>query len=147
MPSTIPYLDFLTETFAGCKIIHIVRNGLDVALDVGKKEWYSNKQLRRPICSGLLYRKYMSKKDLETYYITWWVKKGEDEMFLKMSDFAKGLYSWRRYFKLSEQQVKKFVSCHQNQYKEIRFENMLRNPKAVIDDLSCFLHARVSCDS
>ena len=67
----------------------------------------------------------MSKKDLETYYITWWVKKGEDEMFLKMSDFAKGLYSWRRYFKLSEQQVKKFVSCHQNQYKEIRFENIL----------------------
>tara|TARA_B100000959_G_scaffold225037_1_gene239016 strand:- start:1968 stop:2957 length:990 start_codon:yes stop_codon:yes gene_type:complete len=141
---TNPFLFFLKESLPGCKIIHVIRNGLDVALEVEKKKWYSNERLRKPICNGLLYRIHKSNKFLGKYYIPWWVEKNDEEKFLKMNDFTKGLYFWRRYFELSENQIKDFKSAFPNQYKEVRFEKILRNPMAVLDDLSGFFNTSIT---
>ena len=141
---TNPFLFFLAESLPGCKIIHVIRNGLDVALEIEKKKWYSNEQLKKPICNGLLYRIHKSDKFSDKYYIPWWVEKNGEEKFLKMNDFTKGLYFWRRYFELSENQIKDFKSSFPNQYKEVRFEKILRNPKAVLNGLSGFFDASVT---
>ena len=141
---TTPHVIFLAETFPGCKIIHVIRNGLDVALDVEEKKWYSNRQLKQPVCSGDLYRIYCSKIYFEKYYIPWWVKRGDEEKFLGMNDFAKGLYLWRRHFELAEKEINKFKSSFPNQYKEVRFESILKKPEAVINDLSEFFNVKLS---
>jgi len=144
LSSTTLFISFLAEVFPDCKIIHVVRNGLDVAIEVGKKKWYSNKQLKNPICNGILYKVYFSKSYSGKYYIPWWVKKGEEEKFLKINDFAKGLYFWRRHIELDEKEIKKFKTKRPKQYMEVRFEKLLKNPGKVIHSLSGFINAKYS---
>lgn len=144
LPGIMPFLFFFAETFPGCKIIHIVRNGLDVALEVRKKKWFTNKLLKQPISNYLLFRSYYSKAYCKNYNIPWWVKKGEEDKFLKMTNFAKGLYYWRRILEISENQIEKFKSVFPGQYKEVRFENILKNPEVVLNNLSGFFNAGIT---
>lgn len=144
LPGIMPFLPFLAETFPGCKVIHVVRNGLDVALEVRKKRWFSNKLLKQPLSNYHLYRNYYSKEHLENYYMPWWVKNDEDSKFLNMTDFAKGLYYWRRIFEISKNPITKFKTNSLDKYREVRFESIIENPSIVLDGLSAFLNASIS---
>ena len=144
LPEIMPFLPFLTETFPGCKVIHIVRNGLDVALEVRKKKWFTNKLLKQPFSNYYLFRKYYSKKYLGNYYMPYWIKDNEDGKFLNMTDFAKGLYYWRRIVEASGKPIKKFKTDFLDEYREVRFESIIESPTIAFDELSTFLNVSVS---
>lgn len=140
LPEIIPALSFLIETFPHCKIIHIIRNGLDVAFSVAEKQWFSDNSLNQPR-NNYLIKSYYNKTSSVSCYLPWWVKDGEEEKFLELSDFARGLYYWRRIFEIGEKQREEFELNHPDIYKEVKFEDIIRNTMKVVNDLANFLDA------
>lgn len=140
LPEIMPALSFLTKTFPHCKIIHIIRNGLDVAFSVAEKQWFSNNSLSKPR-NNYLIKTYYNKTCSKRYYLPWWVKNGEERKFLELSDFARGLYYWRRIHDIGEKQREEFKLNHPDIYKEVKFEDIITNTMKVIKDLAKFLDA------
>lgn len=134
----IPFLPFFVDTFPKCKIIHVTRNGLDVALDVAKKQWFPNEKLKKPLSNYYLFRIFHSQKE-EKYYMPWWVREGEEEKFLGMNDFAKGLYYWRRILEINQEQIAEFKTQIAPKYQEIKFEDIVQNPQEIANKLAEFL--------
>lgn len=140
---TLPFSNFFLNTFQNCKIIHVIRNGLDVATAVGEKKWFSNDNLRKPIDSYLR-NIYHRKNPDQQYYMPWWVKEGEEELFLELSDFGKGLYFWRSQFEINENEIDKLRDGSPDVFREVKFEDIIQCPRDIVEDLSIFLKIKPS---
>lgn len=138
LAETNPFIPFLYDTFPNCKIIQVIRNGLDVAVAIAEKQWYSEERLKVPL-NNILYRAYYRKAHSVPYSMPWWVNEGDEERFLEFSEFAKGLYYWRRLLGMNSSQLDEFKQVHADNYREIRYEDFVQNPQGVLDALSDFL--------
>lgn len=143
LAETVPYIDFFIKTFPDCKIIHVIRNGVDVALDIADKRWYSNEELRSPK-NNILYRLYSSKKYSKKYYLPWWIPENEEELFLSMSDSRKGLYYWSRLLEINIDKRKEIKISYPKQYKEIKYEDIVNTPDEVVKMMSKFIELEVT---
>jgi hypothetical protein len=68
LTDTVPYCDFFWKTLPKCKIVHIVREGLAVALEVKRKRWLSDDEIRRP-SHAKPYRAYSESINSVTYHL------------------------------------------------------------------------------
>lgn len=134
---TYPFLKFLMKAFPAGKVIHIVRNGVNVALEVAEKKWFSDSNLRCPFDS-CLYFTYRSKKR-GLFYLPWWVPAGEEETFLSSGDIVRGFYFWRRMLELNHDSSKAEFSRKPGVFMEVRFEDVVRYPRKTIDRLSFWI--------
>jgi len=138
LAETNPFLSFFIETFPHCKIIHVIRNGLDVALAAADKQWFSDSQLKNPL-NNQVFRVYQRTGSPEQYYLPWWLQEEDSEAFLDMGDFARGLCYWRSLLEQSQKQIKKLKTTNPNVYFELKFEDLIQNPVRVLDDITAFL--------
>ena len=104
LTNTLPYLDFFHEALPGCRIIHVVREGVDVAVAVARKGWLSDEELLDPK-NAQPYRPYYRSQSSNVYYLPWWLEEGQEELFLGLSEFERGLLYWRRLMELLEDQA------------------------------------------
>ena len=138
LAEVMPYLSFLIEAFPRCKIIHVVRNGLDVALSIADKQWFSDAQLKNPR-NNLLFREYRNPDSKIKYFLPWWLREGDSESFLNMGDFARGVCYWRSLLEQSQGDIKQLKSKKPRIYREVKYEELVRDPAQVLDDLADFL--------
>ncbi len=138
LAEVMPYLSFLIEVFPHCKIIHVVRNGLDVALSITDKQWFSDAQLKNPR-NNLLFREYRSADGAKRYYLPWWLQEEDSESFLNMGNFGRGLCYWRSLLEQSREQIKQLKAKKPQIYCEVKYEELVRDPAHVLDDLADFL--------
>lgn len=132
----IPFMSFFIKTFPDCRIIHVIRNGFDVAQEVVDKQWFSNEKFKEPLSNYYLFRVF---EDSGKHYIPWWVKRGEERKFLRMNDYTKGLYYWRNLLEINKEDVEIFKIKKSNQYMEIKFEDIFENPGVTAKTLGAFL--------
>jgi hypothetical protein len=132
------YLSFLIEVFPHCKIIHVVRNGLDVALSIADKQWFSDAQLKNPR-NNLLFREYRSADGVKRYYLPWWLQEEDSESFLNMGNFGRGLCYWRSLLEQSQEQIKQLKAKKPQIYREVKYEELVRDPAHVLDALADYL--------
>ena len=133
---TLPFCDFISQALTGCKIVHVVRHGYDVAAAVAEKGWWSNESLRvaRVRC---LYRPF---DDAATrFYIPWWIKQDEEKYFLDLGDFAKGLYFWVRLMEINSDQIDELRDRHQDRFKEVKFGDIVARPVPTVEEVGEFL--------
>ena len=130
-PGTYPFLKSNRFLLPEGKIVHIIRNGLDVALDVAEKKWYSDESLLQPFESVLGFA-YDSQKLKRQYYLPWWVEIGEEEYFLSMNNFSRGLYYWRKMNELVDGDNIEELERKSDYYTLIRFEDLLQDPKNMV---------------
>ena len=95
LSDTLPYCRFFWKAIPECQILHVVRDGLDVALSLTRKGWYSDEELLHPLHSSP-YRVYRRLSDDTLYHLPPWVELEQEERFLNLSEFARCLYCWRR---------------------------------------------------
>jgi len=136
LTGTVPYLSFFYKTFPNCKIIHVVRNGLEVALETVNKHWFSDNQLKNPL-SNDLFREYQNIDG--KYYLPWWLQEEDTELFLSMNEFARGLCYWRTLLELSQKQITELRESHSRTYHEVKYEDLIQNPTQVLKEISTFL--------
>ena len=132
----IPFMPFFIKAFPDCKIIHVIRNGMDVAQEVVDKQWFSEEKFKKPLSNYYLFRVF---EDPGKRYIPWWVKKGEERKFISMNDFTKGLYYWRNLLEINKEKIEKFKNKKSNRYMEIKFEDILEKPSLAAKKLGTFL--------
>lgn len=135
--NTYPFLKFLIKTFPAGKIIHIIRNGIDVALNVAEKRWFSDTNLRCPFDSCLYFTYHSKKKGL--FYLPWWILAGEEENFLSFGDVARGLYFWRRILELNHDNNEVFLRQKPEVFMEVKFEDVVRYPRKIIKRFSAWI--------
>jgi len=138
LAEVMPYLSFLIDTFPNCKIIHVVRNGLDVAMAVSAKQWFSDEQLRNPL-NNQVFRAYEHFEQSRKYYLPWWLPEEKAQLFLGMGDFARGLCYWCSLLEQSLHQIRELRMSPSQQYREVKYEALVRNPDGVLEDLAAFL--------
>ena len=136
LADAVPFCDFLWKALPGCRIVHVVREGLDVALDVAEKEWLSNEEHLRPIHANP-YREYTHRDGGDNFHLPHWVEAGQEERYLKLSQYVRGLYYWRRVIEMSGA-----GSESQESGKEVRmvqFSDLIDRPEQTIDALTLWL--------
>lgn len=134
---TYPFLKFIIKAFPAGKIIHIVRNGIDVALEVAEKRWFADSNLRCPFDS-CLYFAYRSKKK-GFFFLPWWIPAGEEEVFLSLGDVGRGFYFWRRMLELDHDNNEALIRLRPGMFMEVRFEDVVRNPRKIIRRFSAWI--------
>lgn len=134
---TYPFLKFLVRTFPSGKVIHIVRNGIDVALEVAEKQWFSDSNLRCPFDSCLYFTYRSKKKGL--FYLPWWVQAGEEEDFLSLGGLGRGFYFWRRMLELNQDNNDRVPLRKPGLFMEIKFEEVIREPLRTIKRFSAWI--------
>jgi len=139
-PDLLPFLDDVYETIPGVKVMHIVRNPFDTALSIEKKKWVADdymKMNRTPL------RKRVPGGKKERFY-PWWLKKKDADRFIRYNEYGRSLMFWMS-------QMEDFlriksgsdVFCEGN-YLEVKYEDLLRNPDAVMRALKRFTGRKLS---
>lgn len=95
LSDTLPFCDFFWAALPGCRVIHVLRDGLDVALEVVKKGWLADEEHLRP-AHAMPYRSYARPGDGNAYYLPFWLEDGAEERYLGSSQLARGLHYWHR---------------------------------------------------
>lgn len=134
LTDTLPFCTFFYKAFPDCRIVHVVRDGLDVALAVAEKRWLADEELTKPLHPNL-YRAYISKGT--TYYLPYWVEIGYEERFLGFSEYTRGLYYWRRLMQMAL--VLGEYSVQTKSFRVVRFRDVLDRPREEISALIEFL--------
>ena len=129
---TIPFCDFFWKALPQSKILHVVREGVQVAMDVTSKGWLANEQLIEPQHASP-YRLYLRKKDGTKFHLPFWVENGYEERYLNMSLFSRGIYYWRRLLEMYEDVMK--LSMQTDLMHVVNFENILDNPHKTLYNL------------
>jgi len=56
-----------------------------------------------------------------------------------MGDFARGLCYWRSLLEQSQDQIAELKAGHANVYREVKYEELVRSPARVLNDIAAFL--------
>lgn len=97
----VPYYDFFWEAYPECRIVHMVREGLNVALEFSQKRWLSDKEHTNPV-EAVPRKQYVDAISGTLYYLPHWLKDTEEQRYLSSSELARGLHYWRRIMQMSE---------------------------------------------
>lgn len=127
-----PFFPFLFKSLPKLKVIHILRNPLDVALSIQKKGWFSEAELIHS--ESLSMKKEVTIKG-KRKLLPWWVNDNDAARFSGYSDFSRSLYCWRV---LTEAGIKsKNKNCL-----EVRYEDLVEAPETVMASIAKFLETK-----
>lgn len=113
-----PFADFILAALKQARMIHVVRNSFDVAWDVSEKKWFSDEQLLSPINATLYSSITLSG---QTWHLPWWIDEGDEELFVKLSDYERSLYYW---CSLVDKGLETFQSCESKEIL-VLYENLV----------------------
>lgn len=137
MANLQPHYEFLSQSFTNCKFIHIVRNGLDVALSIMKKGWFTDERLRSEIDSNLN-KVVCDRKTGGEYLVPYHIPVSEARKFSEASDFERGLMTWCIVLEKNEAEVARLGLGNRN-YLEIKYEDLLKEPVQTVARICSFI--------
>ena len=120
------FTNFLIKTLKKTKLLHVVRDGYEVASECMYKKWFSNKQLKKPI-KALPYKLYTYNNTL--YHLPWWVSKNEEELFLRYNEYERCIYYWCQTIEPSLIDLENLSKRKKN--KTIKYSDLISNTKKI----------------
>ena len=121
-------VSFLYHCFPDARFIHIVRDGRDAALSLSERPWLQATQaasLRRET-GGYRYGPFPR----------FWVETDRHDEFESTSDIHRCIWSWRRH---TQAALASGAELPAEQYRELRYETMVKDPQTIADALLDFL--------
>ena len=128
MTDNLPFFPFFMKALPDCHLIHVLRDGLDVALEVADRRWFSDEEHLQPVHANP-YRPYQTSGDGAKHYIPYWVEEGTEDRFLSSSEFARGLCYWRRLME------KTTSSAGMEKMRVVKLADVLDRPEETISQL------------
>jgi len=127
-PTNIFIMPFLSQAFPDAQFIHIIRDGRDAASSHMQKPWLRAADAwsgeREP--GGYLYGPWPK----------FWVEPERREEFIRTSDARRMAWAWRRY---TETGLQEGLRLGPGRYYEMRYEDLVRDPKSEADRILDFL--------
>lgn len=130
LPQIRSDVQWLLKSYESLKIINLIRNPFEVALDIEKKGWLSQSQIMCPQNNELHFVHTNCEEQLN--YL-WWINPSDYERYLEFSNFERGLYYW---IKMNEE-LSKIISLKNVQL--IRYEDLVSESKSIISMLETYL--------
>lgn len=128
--------DFLPD----CKIIHVVRRGIDVAYQIEKKGGFSNEQLKQPPHARIYYPiTYRG----AVFYMPFWVSPKDIGKFFKYSEYERCLFYWCTLMEKEIASLKKLKNKKRNVL-TIKFEDFITDPRDMLRRVNSFIGAKPS---
>jgi len=121
-PELAHLVDVVHEAYPEARIVHIVRDGRDVACSLLEKPWLRPQQTRSDD-AGLAYGAYAR----------FWVEPARREEFELVSDARRAAWAWRSYLTAARSAVAPVV--------EVRYERLAETPGEVAEALATELEA------
>lgn len=121
-------IDFLQNAFPDAQFIHIIRDGRDAALSHSKKPWMqaAQAQSKKHEPGGYRYGPYAR----------FWVESRRVTEFESTSDIHRCIWAWRRH---TESALATTCKLAKTRYHELRYENLVTNPREESERLLDFL--------
>ena len=107
LTEVVPFLKFLFESMPKSKLIYVIRDGKDVAMDCLHKRWFSDKQLLSPI-KALPYQKYVYKNNI--WHLPWWLNSGDEDLFISYTEYERCIYYWCQTVESGSKLVNKMIA-------------------------------------
>jgi len=121
-PELAHLVDVVHRAYPEARIVHIVRDGRDVACSLLEKPWLRPRQTQSDD-AGLAYGAYAR----------FWVEPGRREEFEQVSDARRAAWAWRSYVTAARSAAAPIV--------EVRYERLAGSPDEVADVLAAELQA------
>jgi hypothetical protein len=121
-------LPFLLSSFPTARLIHIIRDGRDVAASLVQKGWYNHayKMTGHRDAEGALFGSYAR----------YWVDPAHAEAFENTTDAGRAAWVWRFF----TEAILEFAPCMPgDRYLEVRYEDLVRHPDTEAERLIQFL--------
>lgn len=122
-------VDFLHWAFPDAQFIHIIRDGRDAALSHSKKPWMQATQAQSTQHEPGGYR--------FGPYARFWVEPQRVAQFETTSDIHRCIWAWRRH---TESALRAVANLPEQQYHELRYEQLVTNPTVEAHRLLDFLN-------
>lgn len=142
LPEITPFVPFFFEALPTLRIIHMSRSCNEVALEIEKKKWFSDEQLRLPKNSQpfRLYTKEVN------YYMPWWLEAYDYDLFLEMPDLERGMLYWE-YFIAMAQRLFEDKDKYDNKLMNVNFEYFINNKEKASKEIINFCSLPINDDS
>jgi len=134
LTEVMPFLDFFFEAVGDVSMIHVVRNGRDVAYDALGKRWFSDQQLSKPR-KALPYIKYQH-NDL-ILHLPWWVSPGDEDLFLSYSEYDRCIYYWCQ--NIQSTLLNLNLSSNNSKFMTVHYEDIMSKSRETFYNVAAFL--------
>lgn len=124
---------FISEAFPDAKLIHIIRDGRDVAVSMIKTYNVLNDRVLKNE-EEMLYRgtdELAFPKKVDGGVVPWWVEQGREKEFLHTSQYHRCVWFWRVILERCLEEVKTSETINTSNYMEVRYEEICHNPLSV----------------
>lgn len=125
IPNLLPYVAYIKKVFPKAKIIHVVRNGYQVAEEVSKKKWYSIERMRKREDNYVFYWKYQGENG-EIFFLPWWLPSERTDDFIKGTDELRSVLYWN--YSLDSLSNTEATCVDMT----VRYEDLVSEPKIVM---------------
>lgn len=128
--------DFIPD----CRVVHVVRRGVDVAYQIKEKGWWSDKQLIKPPHSRI-YHQTMRRG--RPFYVPCWIESKDVKKFIGYSEFERALFYW---CVLAESMIKslKKIKNKKHQWLTVKFDDLIHDPRGALAKVNSFLDMKPS---
>ena len=134
LTEVLPFVSFFFDVMPKTKLIHVIRNGNNVAKDCLDKGWFSDVQLKTPI-KALPYQTI--KLSGEIWHIPWWVNFGDEELFLSYSEYERCIYYWCQNIESGICEIQQLKN--KDMYKTIFYEDLITKPSKIFSEVLDYL--------
>lgn len=128
LPEVLPFMDYIRNCCNNAVIIHVIRNGFDVADETLNKGWFSDLSLSN--ChQNTLFRRYKDGR-----CIPWWVRDEEEDIFIAACEYERGLMYW---YSILDYAHDSDEGSKENLYDIlIRYEDLVKTPNSILELLN-----------
>ncbi len=125
-----PFLAFAPElpydALPGCRIIHIFRDGRDVADSLERRYApLGDYGLEHPAQNELLFTRPWDHR-----HVPWWVEEHRDEEFITCSPFVRSVWMWKEMVRRSHAFASRPDVAESGRVVELRYETLVNDPVA-----------------
>jgi hypothetical protein len=136
LSESAPFLDIVSEALPAAKIVHVVRDGFEVAAAVLEKGWFADAALRRPTIAQLFTP--VERHD-GLWHVPWWVDAGDEQAFIEMAEADRCAYYWCSLMEKGRGRLRAGAGL---EGLVVRYESLVRNPRQEFHRAASFLNAR-----
>jgi hypothetical protein len=139
LTEVVPFLDFLFDSMPKTKLIYVIRDGKDVALDCLDKGWFSDNQLLSPV-KALPYQKYRIKNKI--WHLPWWINLGDEDLFISYTEYERCIYYWCQTVESGANFVNEMInkgSCY-----KVYYDDLMKKPLHTVKLVTEFLDSKMT---
>lgn len=123
----IKSIRFLIDADKNSRVIFVIRHVLSVAEEIKNKQWFNQQQLLCPTNK-------VFGRSWNEFFIPYFVKKNDEEFFISLSEYNKGVYYWNSFVEQAlESDI--FSKKYSDRVLVVKYEDFVSSPQIMFSKI------------